>query len=337
MVSYSPTLEGFRAAFRRPSLTLAEMAWRWTVGAVAGALFLFSSFEFLDSLTVAPRDSVLLRTRQPLLIARALAHILRGSLERAVFASLLAVIALAVLWVVAACLGRVITMSCLLSYFRSGVDRAGSYEPPMSSAAFRSLIWLSVLRMAVTLAALLAFVGAMIVAGLVSSGKNPQPELAANIFMLLAVMICGTWFVLNWLLSLAGIFTVRDGTDALSSISAAVSFARERGAAVAGVSGCTGLAHLVAFCVALAAMSFPLAFVHVAPARPVIAIVAVIALGYFAFADWLYIARFAGYVCIMEAPAALPVTVASSVPPPTDHMDRDEPILGDVPGRLAET
>jgi hypothetical protein len=29
--------------------------------------------------------------------------------------------------------------------------------------------------------------------------------------------------------------------------------------------------------------------------------------------------------------------VASSVPPPTDPMDRDEPILGDVPGRLAET
>ena len=53
MVSSSPTLEGFRAAFRRPSLTLAEVAWRWTVGGVAGALFLFYCFEFLDSVTVA--------------------------------------------------------------------------------------------------------------------------------------------------------------------------------------------------------------------------------------------------------------------------------------------
>src|ERR1700691_5529688 len=140
----SPMLEGFRAAFRRPSLTWAEMAWRWAVGGVTGALFLFSSFEFLDSVTVAPRDSVLLRTRQPLLVARALAHILRGSLERAVFASLLAVIALAALWVVAASLGRAVTVRALFSYFRSGVDRAGSYEPSMSSAAFRSLIWLGV-------------------------------------------------------------------------------------------------------------------------------------------------------------------------------------------------
>jgi hypothetical protein len=329
-----PTFEGFRAAFRRPSLTLAEMAWRWTVGAVAGALFLFFSFEFLGSLTVAPRDSVLLRTRQPLLVARALAHILRGSLERAVFASLLAVIALAALWVVAASLGRAVTVRALFSYFRSGVDRAGSYEPSMSSAAFRSLIWLGVWRVAVTLATLLAFVGAMIVAGIASPDKNPQPGLAANVFMLLAAMICGTWFVLNWLLSLAGIFAVRAGRDALGSISAAVTFARERGAAVAAVSGCTGLAHLVALCLALAGMSFPLAMVHVAPARPMIAIVAVIALAYFAFADWLCIARLAGYICIMETPV-VPVTAA--VRPPTDHMDRDEPILGDVPGFLAET
>ena len=337
MVLSRPTLDGFRAAFRRPSLTLAEMAWRWTVGAVAGALFLFSFFEFLDSVTVASRDSVLLRTRQPLLVGRALAHILRGSLERAVFAGLLAVIALAALWVVAACLGRALTVRALLSYFRSGADRAGSYEPSMTSASFRSLIWLSVLRVAVTLAALLALVGAVIVAGLSSPEKNPQLGLAANIFMLLAAMICGTWFGLNWLLSLAGIFAVRAGEDAFGSVSAAVSFVPERGTAVAAVSACTGLAHLVAFCFAMAAISFPLALVHVAPARPVIAIMVVIALAYFAFADWLYIARFAGYICIMETPVASPVTATSPVPPPTNQIERDEPIGGDIPRRLAET
>lgn len=311
---------------------MAEMAWRWTVGGVAGALFLFYCFEFLDSIAVAPRDSALLRTRQPLLVARALAHILRGSLERAVLAGLLAVVALTVLWVVAACLGRAVTVRALLSYFRSGVDRAVFFDPAMTSASFRSLIWLGVLRVAVTLAALLAFVGAMIVAGLASPEKNPQPGLAGNIFMLLAAMICGTWFGLNWLLSLAGIFAVRAGSDALGSISAAVTFARERGAAVATVSGSTGLAHLMAFCCAMAAMSFPLALVHVAPARPMIAIMVAIALAYCAFADWLYMARVAGYVCIMETPVAVPVTVARRVPPSVDHIDRDEEILGDIPG-----
>jgi hypothetical protein len=332
MVSSSPTLEGFRAAFRRPSLTLAEVAWRWTVGGVAGALFLFYCFEFLDSVTVAPRESALLRTRQPLLVARALAHILRGSLERAVFGALLAIVALAALWIVAACIGRAVTVRALLSYFRSGVDRAVFFDPSKTSASFRSLIWLSVLRVAVTLAALLAFVGAMIVAGFASPEKNPQPGLEANVFVLLAVTICGTWFVLNWLLSLAGIFAVRSGTDALGSIAEAANFARERGATVAAVSGCTGLAHLAACCVALAAIFFPLALARVAPARPMIAAMVAIGLAYCAFADWLYIARVAGYVCIMETPAALPVTVARRVPPSVDHIDRDEAILGDIPG-----
>src|SRR5579863_4135335 len=92
MPSQSPTLQGFRAAFRRPSFTLAEIAWRWTVGAVAAAVFLFAFFQFLDTLPVTAADAALLRTRHPVLIGRAIAHIFRGSLNRAVFAALLAVL-----------------------------------------------------------------------------------------------------------------------------------------------------------------------------------------------------------------------------------------------------
>ena len=75
MSSVSPTLEGFRAAFRRPSLSFAEIAWRWTAGAIACALFLFSLIEYLDTLPVTNSDAALLRTRQPLLVGRAIGHI----------------------------------------------------------------------------------------------------------------------------------------------------------------------------------------------------------------------------------------------------------------------
>ena len=70
----------------------------------------------------------------------------------------------------------------------------------------------------------------------------------------------------------------------------------------------------------------------------------VITLAYFALADWLYMARLAGYVCIVETPEALlyppmppsPVFTAppaAQVPPTTlqTTIDRDEPILSDVP------
>src|SRR5260370_27461328 len=124
MPRVSPTLEGFRAAFRRPLLTLAEIAWRWTVAAVAWALFFFYSIEFLDTLPVSRVDATLLRTPHPVLVGRALAHILRGSLNRAVLAALLAVLALSVLWVVIASVGRVATVRAMLDYFRR--DAPGS-------------------------------------------------------------------------------------------------------------------------------------------------------------------------------------------------------------------
>ena len=121
MPRVSPTLEGFRAAFRRPSLTLAEIAWRWTVGAVAWALFLFWSIEYLGSLPVTGGDAALLRTRQPLLVGRAIAHILRGSVNRAVLAALLAALAVSFLWIVAASLGRAATVRALLRYFHGDI------------------------------------------------------------------------------------------------------------------------------------------------------------------------------------------------------------------------
>ena len=103
----------------------------------------------------------------------------------------------------------------------------------------------------------------------------------------------------------------------------------------------TGLAHLIAFSVATTAVSLPLAFIQIAPARLVIAGVILVTLAYFAVADWLYMARLAGYVCIAEMPDALAsprhasssaawATVCAERPVETS-IDRDEPILSDIP------
>ena len=117
-MAISPTVEGFRAALRRPSLTLAEMMWRWTAGATAAVLCVFGLFEYLDTLPVTNGELLFLRTRHPYLVAEAIAHILRGSLNRAVMAGLFAAMMLMVLWIVAASLGRTATVRVLLDYFR---------------------------------------------------------------------------------------------------------------------------------------------------------------------------------------------------------------------------
>jgi len=360
----SPTLEGFRAAFRRPSLTFAEIMWRWVVGATAVALFVFGLFEYLDTLPVTSGERFFLRTRQPYLVAQAIAHIFRGSLGRAVMAGLLAALALGLLWMVAGSVGRMATVRALLDYFRRDAARCGlaaAVAPEggkdVASGAstnairaglasegspFDALVRINFLRLAVALAAVFGFLGAAILAGFASPASDPSPGLAFLLFLPLAGLVWLTRGALDWLLSLAGLFAVRDGEDAVGAISAAVGFWRERTSAVFAVSTWTGLAHLVAFVGATTVVSMPLGFAGVLPWRLVVLGMILVTLGYFVLADWLYMARLAGYVCIAETPQELlkpPPPVPFSTPPlgglqmaPVQTtIDRDEPILSDVP------
>jgi len=365
----SPTIEGFRAAFRRPSLTFAEMAWRWTVGAAAWTLFLFLLIEYLDTLPVTNGDVTLLRTRQPLLVGRAISHILSGSLNRAVLASLFAAVALTLLWIIAASIGRAATVHTLIDYFRRDVagnvpasiipsaasqglvvseDAASAASTEIQDSlprrVVRPLLALNFLRIAVALASILAFVGAAILAGFASPAAKPRPGMAFILFLPFAALICTVWPALNWLLSIASIFAIRDGDDTLDAVSSAVAFVRERSGSVFAVSTWNGFAHLIAISAAGTAVSFPLAFIPIVPGRLILAAIALLMLAYFAIVDWLYIARLAGYVCIAETPEALATPASLATAPPASHsvmpqtaIDRDEPILSDLPNLVGET
>lgn len=343
MPHISPTIEGFRAAFRRPSLALAEIAWRWTVGAIAGALLVFGFIEFLDTLTVDNVDAALLGTKQPLLVLRAIKDILHGSLSRATFAALFAALAFSLLWIVASSIGRAATIRALLDQFGGKLSHNSPSDIPSAPTSFRSLSGLHFLRAAATLTGVLALLGAVIVVSFASTEANPLPGLSFVIFMPLAAAICMVWAALNWILSLGCVFAVRDREGALGALSAAVNFLRERTAPVFAVSTWTGLAHLTAFFGACTVASLPVAFIHIAPTRLIIAAVVLVTLTYFAVVDWLYIARLAGYICIAETPDAVESAESLPVPPPEGQgfvpstpiqtaIDRDELILGDVPG-----
>jgi len=365
-MAISPTAEGFRAAFRRPSVTLAEIAWRWSVGVTAAALFFFGIFEYLNTLPVTNGELLFLRSRHPYLVSQAIAHILRGSLSRAVMSALVAVLLLTLLWIIAAAVGRLATVRALLDYFRRDVAcyvSAGSVADPKfqgdagrdvasnvstNGGPFPTLVRLNFLRAAVALAAVCGFLGAAILAGFASPDTHPRPGLALLLFLPLSALVYLVWSSLNWFLSLAGVFAVRGGGDAVGAISAAVTLCRERSGAVSAVSTWTGLAHLVAFVGATTVLSVPLGFAPLVPWRLVVAAMILVTVGYFALADWLYMARLAGYVCIAEMPQAL----IAPLPPPPDSLrglqvepavplqttiDRDEPILSDVPNPPVET
>jgi hypothetical protein len=341
MSRVSPTLEGFRATFRVPSLTFAEIAWRWTIGATTCALALYSFFEYLNTLPVTHTDATLLSTRQPALIGRAIAHIFNGSLSRAVVAAMLGALALSFLWLVAASIGRNATVRELLEHFRGKFAERIVVDPSATTGPtpLRALAAINFLRVALALGVILALVGAALLASFASSDAHPRPGLVFLLFLPLAGFTGVAGWALNWLLSLAGIFAVRDGEDALGAISAAVTFSRKHAGAVGAVSTWTGLAHFVAFSVATTAVSLPLGFIQIAPWRAVVAVMMLITLIYLAVADWLYMARLAGYVCIAEMPEP---QIAPQISPPPDEqlapsipiqttMDRDESILSDLP------
>ena len=160
--------------------------------------------------------------------------------------------------------------------------------------------------------------GAAILVGFASPNADPRPGLVFILFLPLAGLICVVWPALNWLLSLGCMFAVRDSCDALSALAAAITFCRERSEPVFAVSAWTALAHFAGFGVATTAVSLPLAFILVAPARLVVAAVILMMLGYIVVADWLYMVRLAGYVCIAEMPDAL---ASSERLPPASGLD----------------
>ncbi len=341
MPRISPTLEGFRAAFRRPSFTFAEITWRWMVGATATALFFYGLFEYLNTLPVTNGELLFLRTRHPFFVWQALAHILRGSLSRGIIALILAAMLLSLLWMIAASIGRIATVRGMQEYFRErnpfseATADAVQQEAPNTSEVLASLLRLNFLRVAVALAVFLGLVGAAILSGFASSDGHPRPGLAFFLFMPAVALVVFAGWGLNWALSLAAVFPVRNGDDAISAISSAVDLCRERTGAVFAVSTWTGLGHIAAVVIATSVVFIPLGLVPFVPWRLAVAVVLLMTLIYFAIADWLYTARLAGYVCIIALPesafAPPPPPPVIQSPPLQTTIDRDELILSDLP------
>ena len=327
MSSHSPTLEGFRVIFRRPSLGLAEISWRWSLGFAAGLLLFFSFVEYLDTLTVTNADLLLLRSRQPFLISQAIVHIFSGSGPRVVAAGLVLIIAITLAWIGTASFGRGATLTGLVDYF--GEDRiqsAGPNSPARKEASqFRSLAGLNFFRAGVTLAAIVGCVGGLLLAGFASSKADPSPGSATLIFLSMLMLVWLAWAILNWFLSLAAIFVVAEGRDTFGAVASAVDFFRARSRSVLAAGTWFEVAHVVVFVVASSVVTVPLAFSGVLPAGVILGGVLLVALLYFAIVDFLYVGRLAAYVAVLSFPEQNLVSQIVQGPSPDSGSQSSEP------------
>jgi hypothetical protein len=342
-----PTIEGFRASLRRPAISFAEIIWRWSVGAVAILLFFFGAYEYLSTLPVTSGELLFLHTKQPILIARALDHIFRGSWNRSAAAGLLAALALALLWLIAASLGRMATVASLSEYFGTRFASSGRKESPAAAVIFRSLFRLNFLRLVIAVAAISGFLGAGILAGFALPDGNSNPGLAFLIFILVASLVALVWWILNWFFSLAAVCAVRDGEDALRAIASAVDLCHDRASAVFAVSFWTALVHVALVVGATSMVVIPIALVGTIAWGIVAIAVFLITIFYFAMSDWIYMVRIAGYVCISDLPdlefsprqpERRPGAPWGGPPMGGNEaaVDRDELILSDLPNPAPE-
>jgi len=327
MKQRSPTLEGFRVMFLEPALGMAEIAWRWSLGTAACVLLSFAFLQYLDTLPVTNADLFFLRSRQPFLISQAIAHMFRGSGLRLVMVMAVTLAALAAGWIVTASFSRAASLKWLVDHFSAcgpqssrllerdlpqvalyedsgnqDLQPGGDQRLTMRKPWLGALIGLNFFRVALTLATALGCVGATMLASLASSPKDPQPGL---VFLLTVPLVCLVWlfwWVLNWFLSLAPVFAVRDGQDAFGSVAAAVRLCRRNPGSVCAVGFWFGLAHLAAFIVATTLVAFPMAFAGVIPSGMVLGGMLLVTLLYFAVVDFLYAGRLAAYVAIAELP-----------------------------------
>jgi hypothetical protein len=323
----SPTLEGFQVMFRLPVLGLAEIAWRWSFGVALVAALLFSLREYLSTLTVTAGEMFLLRTRQPVLILQALAHIFQGSGPRAVLAAVVLTLAMTLAWIVLASLGRAATLKSLIEYLRVS-RRLFTREPGAQISTARglaSLLALNSLRAATMLAASVGFVGAILLVRAASSPTDPSPGFALLIFWMLALLIALACSLLNWYLSLAAIFVFRDHASVFAALAAGAQLCRTRPGSLAATGTWFGLAHAVLFVVASSAAAFPLGFAEVLPGAMVVGGLLLVSLVYFAAVDFLYVGRLASYLFMMD-----PVPEQPALP-------SDDDILSDIPGLAPET
>ncbi len=298
----------------------AEIAWRWSFGAAFWAVAIFTFREYLTTLPVRDADLALLRTRQPALILKALAHIFHGSSFRFVEAAVILTAALSLAWIVIASLGRAAIVKHLVSHFRAEASR--------SNPNLRSLFGIQFLRVITAWAAIAGFVAAAIIAGTASSPRNPAPGGAMAIFAGIAILIAFAWNLLGWVLSLAVLFAITRGHGLFAAIRQALSLSVDRAGSLAAVGFWFGLVHLVIFSLASSTAAFPLSVAALAPPAVTLAALAVVALLYFACVDYIRVGRLAAQIAIIEWPLLRP----DEVPVPTSaRTDPDELILCDIP------
>lgn len=324
----SPAITGFRLTFRRPSIPLAEIAWRWSVGAAAWFLALMFALEYMDSLPVTSLDRLLLGTGQPVLVTRALRRILNGSALRFTEVGILIALALVAAWIVIASLGRCAVVNSIAQELKIISAQGRGFMP--------SLLTLNFLRATAALAAIVCVAGSAMITSSLWASRHIDLETSSRLTTLLWVLIVFCWLLLNWFLSVASMFTFVKRCGTTRSIGSTINMIMAQPAAVFMASIIFGLAHFAGVIAAVAGTVVAMTMLDAFPAGAFV-LLFIIAMSYSALVDYFYTARLAAYVSLLGEENLTAATHLSDRSTPGGRstlvpaIDKDELILSDLP------
>jgi hypothetical protein len=200
---------GFSATFKRPSLFIAEVAWRWAFTAAAWLLIAYGILLFLKSVPVSDADMFGLSGIIPSRIAPTVVHILAGSGPKMVRLGFALLIGTSFLSWIAYSLGRTAVLRSLL--------------PNSRSRAMAPVFRLNLLRTVCLVFVILAYAGCIF---LLAHSSTPQDQARpvsgtrdySLLFIALALVLAWLWRRINARLTLANVFTVRSGAGVMDSI-----------------------------------------------------------------------------------------------------------------------
>ena len=215
-----------------------------------------------------------------------------------------------VLWIAAATLGRGMLTRMIVR------RQAADYGLKIAADAprWRSFAILTIARVLMLLILVIGYLAGALIAGLANA---PQQNLIANALVILSAVALSSlvWSWVNWVLSLAPIFVVRDGLSPLDSLVAVLAFLRRNGSRLMAIAiwnnTLRGLAATLIAAVGAATMTMHTAL----PGWAVAVLAALETLLYLVVSDFLLLVRLAAYSSV----AVREMTLCQPLPGSPEH------------------
>jgi hypothetical protein len=299
----NPIMQGLSTALRDPLLFMLEILWRWCFALLAFLLIFAAGAILLGPLPIANRWASTWNSHNPQLIGTFIFAVVSFLGYKLIVAAILVPFLIAILWGILSTLGRSITVKRL----RAGV----------TSLRFRSLMAIQFLRALMTWTSFVLLSAALVGETLIAT-RSSKPDLALYYLMVMptVVIFIVIWLVLNWYLSLAAIFG-RDGQTFRGAFRQARQTVAKQRADFAGTGFVFLLMRAVLLLVALAICGLASRSAGTSP-QGYFTLLMVVAVAYFAIADFLYMARMASYLALAAAhvePGGPKLVVSSSTLP----------------------